>query len=122
MPGVVYPPSWERTGYLFTMSRRYPAPILLPWRSSWHRNPHWLSLAPEHLECQGTWSWTGATSRGPAPALQGAEAARPVAPSAPGLPTAAATLPGTLSLATQAAASPVQAVAPLQVSGRQEQP
>ena len=72
-------------------------------------------------ECLGTWSWTGATSRGPAPALQGAEAARPVAPSAPGLSTAAATLPGTLGLATQAAASPVQAVAPLQASDRQEQ-
>ena len=72
-------------------------------------------------ECQGMWSWTGATSRGPAPAIQGAEAARPVAPSAAGLPTTAATLPGTLNLTTQAAASPVQAVAPLQVSGRQEQ-
>ena len=73
-------------------------------------------------ECQGTWSWTGATSRGPAPALQGAEAARPMAPLAPGPPTVAATLPGTLSLAAQAAASPVQAVAPLQVSARQGQP
>ena len=72
-------------------------------------------------ECQGTWSWTGATSRGPAPALQGAEAARPVAPPAPGPPTGTATLPGTLSLAAQAAASPVQAVAPLQVSARQDQ-
>ena len=72
-------------------------------------------------ECQGTWSWTGATSRGPAPAPQGAEAARPVAPSASGLPTAAATLPGASGLATQAAVSPVQAVAPLQASDRQEQ-
>ena len=43
-------------------------------------------------ECQGIWSWTGATSRGPAPAPQGAEAARPVAPSATGLPSAAANL------------------------------
>ena len=72
-------------------------------------------------ECQGTWSWTGATSRGPPPALQGAEAARPVAPLAPGPPTVAATLPGTPSLAAQAVASPVQAVAPLQASARQDQ-
>ena len=72
-------------------------------------------------ECQGTWSWTGATSRGPAPAPQGAEAARPVAPSATGLPSATASLPTTPGLVTQAVASPVQAVAPLQASDRQEQ-
>ena len=72
-------------------------------------------------ECQGTWSWTGATSRGPAPAPQGAEAARPVAPPATGLPSVAANLPTTLGLAAQAVASPVQAVAPIQVSDRRGQ-
>ena len=46
-------PRGVRTGYLFTTSRGYPGPTLLPWRSSWHRNHPWLSLAPGRRSARG---------------------------------------------------------------------
>ena len=72
--------------------------------------------------CQGSWSWTGATSRGSAPAQQGVELSRLVVPPASGLLPAVVSLPSTLAIAAQAAASLVQAVAPLQASQDQHAP